>query len=139
MLNFMMPNFWNVLRNVWFEEVRVNCMQVGCLIKTNNVRQLWTLAGHASGHLENLSGSTETDRQTDRQTDRLNHSIVNVILFVRSQGCAPYDGYFERQLSGDSQPLVDCASSSIFPCPVGSGLSFHRPKHQTKNCHIYRQ
>ena len=38
--------------------VLINCMQVGCPIKTNNVRQLWTLAGHASGHLENLSGST---------------------------------------------------------------------------------
>ena len=38
--------------------VLINCMQVGCPIKTNNVRQLWTLAGHVSGRLENLSGST---------------------------------------------------------------------------------
>ena len=72
MLNFMLPNFWNVLRNVWFEEVRVNCMQVGCPIKTNNVRQLCTLAGHASGHLENLSGSTviQRDREKDAEFHR---------------------------------------------------------------------
>ena len=65
MLNFTLPNFWKVLRNLRFEEVRVNCMQVGCPIKTNNVQQLWTLAGHASGHLENLSGSTDV-RHVDR-------------------------------------------------------------------------
>ena len=55
---FYAAQFLERVRNVWFEEVRVNCMQVGCPIKTNNVQQLWTLAGHVSGHLENISGST---------------------------------------------------------------------------------